>query len=239
MAIVHIITNEVSRAFVADGVLAYGGSPMMTENHLEFDAIHKHTGALVINLGMVDSEKKTVMMKACKSAVNHGIPIGVDPVGIHVSPWRLEVFRELMTRFKITYVKGNQDEVYCGIFGLDERADKTLEAERCVDLSLFRSCLLESETIWLISGERDFIVGRNQCEISTGGTPDLRKISGTGCLLAALVAVNITREMTAFDAAVRASNDLKKASEGSNRVGIGTLKMRIIDRLGKHGESYA
>lgn len=231
MAIVHIISNEVSRAFVADGVLAYGGSPMMTENQMEFEDIHKHTGALVINLGMVDSEKKTVMMRACKSAEKFGIPIGVDPVGIHVSPFRLEVFRELMTTFKIAYVKGNQDEVYCGIFGSDDEANKSLEAERRDELSIFRSYLLESETVWLISGERDYIVGRGRYEIISGGTPKLRKISGAGCLLSALVAVNLSRGMAIFDAASKASMDLKKASEGFDQRGLGTLKIKIIDCL--------
>ncbi len=237
MAIIHIINNAVSRAFVADGVLAYGGAPMMTENPLEFKAIHQHSGALLINLGMMDIHKKQIIMKACESAVEAGIPIGIDPVGIHISPWRLEVFHEIMSKFEIAYVKGNQDEVYCGIFGMCNQKGISLEAMRHEDVELFQSKLLDSGTIWLVSGERDFIVGRGRCGISEGGTPDLRKISGAGCLLGALVAVNISSGMSTFDAALKASSDLKQSSEGFTERGVGTLKLKIIDCLGVLGGS--
>ncbi len=237
MAIVHIINNEVSRAFVADGVLAYGGSPMMSENHMEFDAIHKYSSALVINLGMVNPEKRVLMIKACQSATKHGIPIGVDPVGIHISPWRLEVFREIMSTFEIAYVKGNQEEIYSGVYGPYDNGSKSLEAEQHFELELFSSKLLESKAVWLITGEQDYVIGRGRCEVATGGTPDLRKISGAGCLLSALVAVNISKGLCIFDAALKASCDLKKASEGFVEGGTGTLKMKIIDRLGPAGDS--
>lgn len=237
MAIVHIINNEVSRALVADGVLAYGGSPMMSENVIEFDAIHQHAGALVINLGMIGPEKKIVISNACKSAVTFGIPIGIDPVGIHMSPWRFEVFRELIAGFKIAYVKGNQDEIYCAIFGSEDGLEKSLESKRYHEPSVFRSKLLDSEIVWLISGEQDQVVGKGRCEIVSGGTPDLRKISGAGCLLSGLVAVNLCKGMDVFDAAHKASRDLKKASEGSKPGGIGMLKMKIIDGLETVGDS--
>jgi hydroxyethylthiazole kinase len=237
LAIIHIINNEVSRAFVADGVLAYGGSPMMSENHMEFDAIHKHSSALVINLGMINPEKKVLMIKACHSAVKYGIPIGVDPVGIHISPWRLEVFREIMSTFKIAFVKGNQDEVYCGIFGSYDGGNKSLEAEQHFELELFSSKLLESKVVWLITGEKDYVIGRGRYEVIAGGTPALRKISGAGCLLSALVAVNLSKGLCVYNAAVKASCDLKKASEGLIEGGIGTLKIKIIDQLGKTGDS--
>ncbi|MBE0449728.1 MAG: hydroxyethylthiazole kinase [Clostridia bacterium] len=237
MAIVHIINNEVSRAFVADGVLAYGGSPMMSENHMEFDAIHKHTGAMLINLGMVNPQKENVIIKACQSASKYGIPIGLDPVGIHISPWRLKVFEKIMSTFEIAYVKGNQDEVYCGVFGPYDGQNKSLEAVQRFELEQFSSRLLASKTVWLITGEQDYVVGRGRCEIVSGGTPDLRKISGAGCLLSALVAVNISKGMCVLNAAVKASCDLKKASEGFAQGGVGTLKVNIIDRLGQAGES--
>lgn len=237
MSIIHIINNEVSRAFVADGVLAYGGSPMMSENPLEFEALHRHSSALVINLGMIDPLKKTVIMSACKSAAKFGLPIGIDPVGIHISPWRLEVFHEIMANFKIAYVRGNQDEVYSGMINYDYGTDKTLEAEHFFDLSVFKSKLHESETVWLVTGEQDYILGCGRSGVTSGGTSQLRKISGAGCLLSALVAVNLTRELTVFDASFKASCDLKRAAQELEEGGIGTLKMKILNGLESFGDS--
>lgn len=210
---------------------------MMSENHMEFDAIHKYSSALVINLGMINPEKRVLMIKACHSAAKYGIPIGVDPVGIHISPWRLEVFREIMSTFKIAFVKGNQDEVYCGIFGSYDWGNKSLEAEQHFELELFSSKLHDSNVVWLITGEKDYVIGKGRYEEITGGTPALRKISGAGCLLSALVAVNLSKGLCVFNAAVKASCDLKKASEGLVEGGTGTLKIKIIDQLSKTGDS--
>lgn len=233
---IHLIQNGVTRELVANGVLAYGGSPIMSENPLEFKALYPSVSCLVLNLGMLDEVKKSAMIAACEQASQKGVPIGIDPVGIHVSPYRRDFFLKLMEQFEITYVRGNMDEI-SSIF-MDKTFDKkTLEASLDFNTGL-KNTLITHKVVWFISGERDLILGKGSYQILLGGNPKLRKITGAGCLLTSLIAVNIFRGMDAFKACTKAGKDLNAISESLKKVGMGTLRNNLIDGLERMGDLY-
>jgi hydroxyethylthiazole kinase len=231
---IHLIQNGVTRELVANGVLAYGGSPIMSENPLEFKALYSSVSCLVLNLGMLDEAKKSAMITACELASQKGVPIGVDPVGIHVSPYRKDFFLKLMEQFELAYVRGNMDEI-SSVF-MDKTFDKkTLEASLDFNTGL-KNTLITHKVVWFISGERDAVIGNGRFQLLAGGSSKLRKITGAGCLLTSLIAVNIDCGLESFRACIKAGEDLNAVSEELNENGLGTLRVKLIDGLERLGE---
>lgn len=231
--LIHIISNNVTKQWLADGVLIYGGSPIMSEHFPEFNDLHRHTQCLVINLGTLTESKKKCIYMACESANKNKIPIGIDPVGIHMSKERLVLFQTLLQTFDIAFVRGNSDEVVSA-FNPDKALSMSLEATSVFKATHLKNKLRSHHSIWLVSGETDYILGQNKYLEVVGGKSVLRKVSGAGCLLTALVAVNVGYGMSTFKAAELASKNLKRASEiayEASRGKLGQFKISLLDAL--------
>lgn len=157
-------------------------------------------------------------------------------MGIHISPYRKRFMLDLMEEFEIAYVRGNMDEV-ASIF-TDRLLEKnTLEASLEFDLSL-KKALLTHKTVWFISGKRDVILGRGCYQVLEGGNPKLRKITGAGCLLTSLIAVNIAHGIEVYEACIKAGKDLNTISYNLRGLGVGPLRTALIDGLERMGDQY-
>lgn len=231
----HIISNDVSRSFVADGVLAYGGSPIMSEYAKEFSSLHQHASGLVISLGMLSSEKIKNIQRACESASASGLPIGIDPVGIHLSPERMALFKSLLKNDSVAFVRGNQDEVGAYLGDSFPKSKLSLEATLNRPLDFFLEKLSKDHRTWLITGETDYVISGKKYHQVVGGQRALRKVSGIGCLLSAMVGVALSYEGCTFTASLRASRDLKEASEQGEIGKLGALKTTLLSELEKRG----
>lgn len=225
--LIHVIGNHVSRAFVADGIHAYGGSPIMSEWPSEFHTLHQHAKALIISLGMLDDEKMTCIEAAVQSANTHGLVVGIDPVGIHLSEERRTFCVHLLENYAIDYVRGNFDEVHTLLFDKQTLKNPSLEAENEFDTEATPF----HQTLFIATGAEDRVYHNGQVHKVPGGSEKLRDISGAGCLLSALIAIGILKHGAVLSGATQTLVDFKKAAEKGASLGIGHFKSALLDHL--------
>src|SRR4051812_11748219 len=88
--LVHNITNVVVTNFTANGLLALGASPVMAYAKEEVAEMEKIAGALVLNIGTLNSETVESMILAGQAANEAGVPVIFDPVGAGATSFRTE-----------------------------------------------------------------------------------------------------------------------------------------------------
>ena len=109
--LVICITNDVVRTFTANGLLAIGASPVMSECSEDLKDLIVHASALLINIGTVTPDKVTYYKEAVTLAKAHEVPIVLDPVGCHAGAYRLSVVLDLIKTDAISLLRGNQSEI--------------------------------------------------------------------------------------------------------------------------------
>ena len=80
--LVICITNDVVRTFTANGLLAIGASPIMSECSEDLKDLIVYASALLINIGTLTPEKVGYYKEAIKLAKEYDVPIILDPVGL-------------------------------------------------------------------------------------------------------------------------------------------------------------
>ncbi|GAB0000247.1 hypothetical protein VN1162_06280 [Helicobacter pylori] len=94
--LVHNITNYVVAQFVANGLLALGASPLMSDAIAEMQDLASISDALAINIGTLN--ERTIL--CAKEAIKHykalNKPIVLDPVGCSASALRHGTSLELL-----------------------------------------------------------------------------------------------------------------------------------------------
>src|SRR5699024_6530485 len=93
--LVHCITATVSMGIVADGLLAAGARPMMTETLHEAPLLTTIADALLINLGTLSTDALEGIPATVAAAVEAGHPWVLDPTAIVVPPAGRRWAREL------------------------------------------------------------------------------------------------------------------------------------------------
>ena len=89
--LVICITNDVVRTFTANGLLAIGASPVMSECSEDLKDLIVHASALLINIGTLTPDKVSYYKDAITLAKKHEVPVVLDPVGCHAGAYRLSV----------------------------------------------------------------------------------------------------------------------------------------------------
>ena len=185
--IIHVITNDVTKQFVADTITAVGASPIMSETSEEYSFIYPKIDAAVINLGMVNSEKQKVIHKACSEAQKHGIPMVIDLVGINFSAYRKTFAQSLLNQYNFHIIKGNYDEISALI---SEKPSSSFDASQPIYLeNLQKISKLYAKSVVIATGAIDYIADNSQITTISGGSALLPKVSGTGCVLSGLLGV--------------------------------------------------
>ena len=80
--LVHCITATVSMGIVADGLLAAGARPMMTETVQEAPVLTTVADALLVNLGTLSVDAVEGIPATVEVAVSQGRPWVLDPTAI-------------------------------------------------------------------------------------------------------------------------------------------------------------
>src|SRR5699024_5339477 len=132
--VVHCITAAVSMGIVADGLLAAGARPMMTETQAEAPVVTSMADALLINLGTLSTDAMAAIPGTVDVTTQAGRPWVLDPTAIGRAPVRTPLARRLLESSPAV-VRGNASEVLAlaGDGGGGRGADSlaaTTEAER-------------------------------------------------------------------------------------------------------------
>ncbi|MFC0322122.1 hydroxyethylthiazole kinase [Gallibacterium melopsittaci] len=185
--LIHNITNIVVANYVANGLLALGASPIMADAVEEMEELAKLSSALVLNIGTLDSVKVASMLIAGKAANQQGIPVVLDPVGVGATTYRKQVVAELLQQVKFSAIRGNAGEM-AQLAGIDWQAKGVDAGSGAEDVALIAQMVAQRyQCIAAVSGATDYISDGQQVAKITNGTAMFPKITGSGCLLGAVL----------------------------------------------------
>lgn len=227
--LVHCIGNDISTSDTANLLLAAGARPIMSFAPQEAEEISRSCRATALNCGTPTEEKFAGLANAAKGAENH--PLVIDPVGAGASLWRKERITALLAA-------GNTDIIHCNYseacaltqtvaeFAGVDSADTRLSQKTSVACGLAEKygCTV------VMTGRQDIVTDGVHTAIVHGGNPQMGLVSGSGCMLGALLAAFAT-VTDSFSRSVAASAFWKKCAEmaGQRAAAPGSLKTALID----------
>src|SRR5699024_193778 len=100
--LIHHLTNEVVINFTANGLLSFGGSPIMAKEPKEAAEIASIANGVLINIGTAVEADIEAMLLAGQAANKKGIPVVLDPVGIAATPFRQQAAKRLLDAIDFT-----------------------------------------------------------------------------------------------------------------------------------------
>lgn len=241
--LVQCITNFVTVNDCANILLAAGGSPTMAHDIREVEEAVAGVQALVLNLGAIGDVE--AMLLAGKRANQLGIPVVLDPVAAGVTSLRREACRRLLAELRFTVIRGNASEIHAlalgaeGGSGVDVSAgDAVTEENLSRGVELCRRLAESTGAVTALSGQVDILSDGTQTVLIRGGVPTMSRVTGTGCMLTALLGAfcgaNPERPLTAAAAAVAAmdlAGERAEARRLQNGTGNATFRTDLIDAV--------
>lgn len=227
--LVHCLSATVSMGIVADGLLAAGARPMMTETAAEAPILVQRADALLINLGTLSTDGLAGIPPTVDAA---DIPWVLDPAAVGPTPTRRELAESLVTR-NPDVIRANASEVLV----LADRApggrgpDATVSVEDVVDAAT--RLARRSGAVIAVSGPTDHLIDPDDHQVKlSNGSPLLQLVVGTGCLLGALTAA-CCAVADPLKAAIAATSWLNVSAElaASESLGPASFRLRLIDQL--------
>ena len=224
------ITNYVVMNNTANALLAIGASPIMAHSTQEMAEMMSFSGALVINIGTLDSVWIPRMSYAVEQANLHNKPVILDPVGCGASALRTETARTIARLANKLIIRGNASEIIA--LAGEQAQSKGVDALDSSDAALGAAQCLVSEygANVVISGETDYVVTQDQIVKLNNGHQMMPYVTGMGCTLTALTgAFAAVGDDTGLAAAAILGVVGEIAAEQSR--GPGSLQMNLLDEL--------
>lgn len=227
------ITNVVTMDFIANGLLSFGASPVMSQAEQEMEELISLAGAVVINTGTLNDKFMDFCEVTALTANRLNKPIILDPVGAGASHYRTDANLKMIRDHKVSIIRGNASEILAlsGERGKTKGVDSTTESDAAIEnaklvSTLFSSCVL-------MSGKTDVVVEGDEVGLFQRGSAMMPLITGSGCLFTAIVGAFRAVEKNCFKAAAAAAIFYgvcgERAAEGAD--GPGSFKMAFIDAL--------
>lgn len=235
--LIHFITNYVTMNDVANVTLAFGGKPIMAEAPEEVCEVAALADAVVLNFGTVTKERCRIIRNAALSANKKGIPVVLDPVGVGVSGFRRDFIWELLSECKVDVIKGNGSEIKA-LSGQSANAAgvDSLEEGCLIDACAYLSQKYNAAA--MATGSTDLICHKGRCLKISGGSELLTRITGAGCMTAALIAVCCANHHDPLVCAAAGTGVMKAASAKAHKAlkspnAIGTFRVLLLDNIGE------
>ena len=185
--LVHSVTNLVVTAFNANVLLAAGASPIMAHAVEEVADLARLSGAVVVNIGTLDSHWVPAMQLALDTAREVGKPSVLDPVGAGASDYRNRVLADLMAR-RPGVVRGNASEIM-SLAGQGAQTRGVYSTDPVVRALAAAQMLTERYgCVVCVSGPEDHVLapdGRHA--VLRNGHSLMTRVTGVGCSASALV----------------------------------------------------
>jgi len=231
--LVHNITNYVVMNNTANALLAIGASPVMAHALEEVKDMVAIASALVINMGTLSEKWLEAMLIAGEAALQKGIPVIFDPVGVGATPYRNQAAAEIIFRCKPGIIRGNASEIrsLAKESIITKGVDSTADSSSAVDAA--KRLAQQTGAVVVISGVEDFITDAKTVRIIKNGTPLMSKVTGMGCTASAITgafaAINPDRLAAATHAMAVMSIVGELAAKKSE--GPGTMQLHFLDEL--------
>jgi hydroxyethylthiazole kinase len=224
------ITNYVVMNNTANALLAIGASPIMAHSREEMAEMMSFSGALVINIGTLDSLWIPRMMVAVEQANNHNKVVVLDPVGCGASKLRTQTSRQIADAANKLIIRGNASEIIAlaGEQGTSKGVDSMDSSEAAVGAAQYLAKTYQCNVV--VSGETDFIITADRQIKLNNGHVMMPYVTGMGCTLSALTgAFAAVGEETGLAAAAVLGVAGEIAAEQSK--GPGSLQLNLLDAL--------
>ncbi|MBD5383525.1 MAG: hydroxyethylthiazole kinase [Ruminococcaceae bacterium] len=242
--LIHCITNYVTAGDTANMLLAAGASPIMADDPAETAEISACADALVLNMGTLSESRISAMLKAGEAANKKGIPIVLDPVGVHLSEFRRTAARRLLSELKISVIRGNLSELLFmgGIPVESHGVDSAEEQTEGLKLSAAADVALRYDCVCAVTGAEDIITDGSAAARLLNGCTALKKITGAGCMTTALTAA-FSAVCEPFSAAVFGTAFMGICGELSEYTPpcryMGSFRSNLFDNAGRDGTEFA
>lgn len=239
------VTNQVTINACANGLLAVGASPVMSDDPQDAAALAELAAATVINIGTVSDYRLQVMLAAVAGARKAGRPVILDPVGVGATEVRRRAALDLIKAGPPDIIRGNFAEIkaLAGLTseqkGVDSNEEEKPEAMAEIAAELSGSL----GTVVAITGATDVVAQGSRINLITGGSPWLTRLTGTGCLLSALagayaganpdrLALSLTAALVHMSlAGERTEAAIKGETAGGRGPALGTFGVGLFDHL--------
>jgi len=231
--VVHAINNLVTMSDVADVLRSIGARPIMAFAAEEVSEIVSQADALVLNLGTPTPERITAMILAGRQANLLKKPVIFDPVGAKASKFRIESTKRTLSEVRMAVIKGNRAEIG-GLAGQEGQLRGLDAVSGPEDLRAAAEALSRRMgAVIAISGQQDLVVQEGRAVVVENGDPLMGQVTGTGCMLTAVIAAFAAVEADAMMATVAATVCFGLAGEQAARLakGLGSFKTALLDSL--------
>ena len=231
--LVHNITNYVVMNNSANALLAIGASPVMAHWKDEMEEMTSIAGALVINIGTLDSEWIEGMKAAGLAASRMNKPIVLDPVGAGATSMRTNTAWELINLCRPTIIRGNASEILALVDASVKSKGVDSSASSDDALVAARKLAIDTGAVIVVSGETDYITNGNDVYTVEGGNPIMTSVTGMGCTSSALVGAFAAVEADPMIAATAAMAVMSLIGERAamNARGNGSMQLLFLDEL--------
>ena len=229
------ISNFVTVQDVANGINAIGGSPIMSEEINEAEAMVQMSNSVTINLGAFTESQLDQIKAVGLAAMDNHKPVVIDPVAVGAVPYRLQRCNQLLDEFPVAVIRGNAGEVAAladvewqskGIDAGDGNADVVAMAQA---LAKKRNCVV------VLSGKTDIITDGTRVTKVTNQTDLFKLHVGSGDMLSSTIGVFLGTGAPAYEAAQMASLTFAVAgqvvAEQMSQPLAGSFGPRLIDEL--------
>lgn len=240
--LVQCITNFVTVNDCANILLASGGSPTMASHPLEVEEAVRNVQALVCNMGAIDQVESMIL--AGKEANQLGKPVILDPVGAGSTQLRREAVKRLLEEVHFTAIRGNASEIRylagqetigsgVDVSDLDEINEENLPEAVVMAENLAR----KTGAVIAISGKIDVISDDKRSCVLRNGCATMARITGSGCMLTALIGAyggawdDPFLATCAAIAAMGISGEIAEEKRLRNGTGNATFRNDLIDAL--------
>ena len=185
--LIHNITNFVVMNYNANVLLAIGASPVMAHAMEEVEEMVSLSHALVLNIGTLEQEWISSMIKAGKRANKLDIPVILDPVGSGATAFRTGSAKRLINEISVKVIRGNASEILSLAGNRSET--KGVETRHSVDDAYNTALSLSKElgTTLVITGKIDLITDGDRILRVHNGHELMGFVTGTGCAATAVI----------------------------------------------------
>lgn len=230
--LIHCITNQVVINFTANGLIALGASPVMASAKEEAAQMVQHARALLINIGTLAATDVEAMILAGKEANRLGIPVIFDPVGVGATAYRTETARRILAEVDVTVIRGNAGEISV-LAGTSVKVKGVDGSEDRISPRIVQQLAGELDTIVIATGKIDILSDGNHMYSIANGHEMLSKITGSGCLLGAVIAACVGVADNKLEACIGALAFYGIAAEeaANTAEAPGSFQVAFLDQL--------
>ncbi len=188
--LVHCISNQVAANDCANLLLACGASPIMADAPEETAEVTAISRAVTLSLGTPSPRKAEALLRSGQEANRRSIPVVFDPVGVGVSGLRREAAKQLLAAVRPAVIRCNHSELreLCGgavnRSGVDEAPSE--ESSLREDAEFAAAAARKLGCTVAMTGSVDVVTDGVRTYLVHNGTPLMRRVTGTGCMLTAL-----------------------------------------------------